>query len=148
MAKKRRRAKQEQQPPLSSAYVMQRMPRGPLRPALPYKRRRPQQQRMTLEEQLAACGAHVVFVRVMVPAGTAEERRAAEWQLQQLRSGPVNVRTEPLPDKSTLGVTVGPFIVERSGANQRKRFRRATKNRRVFPTSSGQMTQKKADVLE
>jgi hypothetical protein len=118
MAKKRRRAKQEQQPPLSSAYVMQRMPRGPLRPALPYKRRRPpQQQRMTLEEQLAACGAHAVFVRVMVPAGTAEERRAAEWQLQQLRSGPVNVRTEPLPDKSTLGVTVGPFIVERSGAN-------------------------------
>jgi hypothetical protein len=125
MAKKRRRAKQEQQPPLSSAYVMQRMPRGPLRPALPYKRRRPpQQQRVTLEEQLAACGAHAVFVRVMVPAGTAEERRAAEWQLQQLRSGPVNVRTEPLPDKSTLGVTVGPFIVERSGANQRKRFHR------------------------
>ena len=114
MATKRRRG----QPPLNATYVMQRMPMQPLLPALPYKRRRRQQrqQSMTLAQQVAASGAHMVVVRALVPAATPAEQVAAEWALRQLAAGaeaPVKVRTEPLEEG--LGVTVGPFILERGG---------------------------------
>ena len=140
---KRRRG---HQPPLNSTYVMQRMPMQPLRPALPYKRRRRrrQQQRGTaggagagggmtaLEAEVRRAGGHMVVVRALVPASTPEEQRGAEWVLRQLSAGPVKVSTQPLEEG--LGVSVGPFILERSG--RQVSSEKTRKRRFQIPTSS------------
>ena len=95
-------------PLMHEAYVMQKMPRRPAQPALPYKRRR-----------LVVARSEEDLCEVSVRAALREEdAQTVRWRLKLLaraRALGINTRFWPREDGDGADVEVGPFLLRRSG---------------------------------